>query len=176
MTVQTSIMSRLGTVDPRITGFLRVWREARAGRLVPLKRDIDPIRFPRLLPYVWLYRFDPERDDFVCRLAGEEVNGAWQRSIKGLTLREIVGDKDQPTIRGRWDQIISEPLVQYGAAVERLTALTLHRAERMLVPLASDDGTCDHILGLSLYHLDERSSTRGALVPEDIIRIPCSEL
>jgi hypothetical protein len=176
MTPDASLSTRLADADPRIIGFLEVWRDARAGRLVPMKRDIDPTRFPTLLPFIWLYRLEPTRGDFVCRLAGESVNDAWGRSIRGRALEEIVGEADYPTIRERWERILSVPQVQYGTALERLSAMSSHRAERLLVPLTSDDGVRDQILGISLYRFDGTSPSRRTLVPEDITLIPCQEL
>jgi len=167
---------RLAGADPRIFAFLQAWRDARRGSLVPLRRDFDPLAIPRLLPKAWFYQFDPECGDFVCRLAGEEVNAAWGRSIRGETLLQIVGPVDHPTVFRRWKQIVGVPLIHYGAATERLSALEWRTAERLLLPLASEPDTIDHVLGLSLYTMAAANRSRAALVPADIIQIPCAEV
>lgn len=173
---RSSVEARLAGADPRIFEFLSAWRAARRGTMVPFRRDFDPLSIPRLLPHIWLYRYEPAAGDFVCRLAGEEVNAAWGRSIRGETLRTVVGEADHPTVFRRWQQIVSVPLLHYGSAVERLSALELRSAERLLVPLASDDETVDGVLGLSLYTISAANQDRTPLVPEDIIRIPCAEV
>lgn len=173
---RSAVAARIGDADPRVFEFLDAWRAARRGTLVPQRADFDPLRVPRLLPHVWLYRYEPDRDDFVCRLAGEEVNAVWGRSIRGLALKQIVGEADHPTVLRRWRMIVSVPLLHYGSAVERLSALESRSAERLLLPLASGGERVDHVLGLSLYRISLASSMRSPLVPEDIVQIPCAEV
>lgn len=171
-----SVEARLAGADTRIFVFLQAWRMARGDLVMPLRNAFDPMTVRGLLPYLWIYRFDPDRDDYVVRLAGEEINNAWGRSIKGLTMREVVGDQDYPIMRERWDTILGTPLIHYGASSERLSALDTRRAERMLTPLADNDGTPNHILGISLYRISPTDTSHPSLEPEDITQIPCSEV
>ena len=162
--------------DPRIFAFFQAWRAARRGGLVPLRGDFDPMTVPGLLANIWLYRFDPQRDDFVCRLAGEQINLAWGGSIRGKTLHQVVGAADHPVVLQRWKFILRVPLVHYGSAAERLSAQETRLAERLLLPLASGPDRVDHILGLSLYELAVVDRSRPALVAGDIVQIPCAEV
>lgn len=173
---RSSVEARLPGADPRVFEFLSAWRAARRGTMVPFRDDFDPLTVPHLLPHIWLYRFEPALGDFVCRLAGEEINDAWGRSIRGERLRTVLGKPDHPTVLRRWKQIVTVPLLHYGSAVERLSAQETRAAERLLVPLASADETVDFVLGLSLYRFSAADTTRMPLVPEDIIQIPCAEV
>ncbi len=170
------IEQRLPDAHPAIFTFLDAWRDMRGGRLVPYKRDFDPARVRGLLASIFLYRFDRERDDFVCHLAGEQINQAWGRSIRGLTLREIVGDNDYPIVIERWREIIGRPLVHYGSEQERLSRLDKRRAERLLLPLAADDGRIDHVIGVALYTIGLANLQRSPLILSDITQLPCDEL
>ena len=76
----------------------------------------------------------------------------------------------------RWRKLLTVPLLHYGSASERLSELEIQTAERLLVPLASDPDTIDHVLGISLYTLSGGNPTRTPLVPADIIQIPFAEL
>ncbi|RVU38892.1 PAS domain-containing protein [Hwanghaeella grinnelliae] len=162
--------------DARLLVFFDAWRSARSGAAVPTKRDFDPFQMPALLRFTWLYRDDPVAGDFVCLLAGEEVNRAWGHPIKDKTLRQVVGDEDYPVVQARWRKIIDTPLVQYGAKQEKLSSQDLWRAERLLMPLASADGRIDHVIGVSLYRLAGSEQKRMALFEEDIVQIPCAEI
>jgi hypothetical protein len=173
---KSTVESRLVAADPRIFEFFHAWRSARRKSLVPLRTDFEPLEIPALLRYVWIYRFDPDLGDFVCKLAGEDINTAWGRSIKGMTLREIVGPADHPVMMGRWTQLLTVPLLHYGSATERLSEMETQVAERLLLPLASDDDTIDHVLGISLYTISGANRTRTPLVPADIVQIPCAEV
>lgn len=171
-----TLEDRLPGADRRVFAFFQAWRAARRETMVPRRTDFDPLAIPTLLPHVWLYRYDDRLDDFVCRLAGEEVNAAWGQSIRGRALLEVVGTADHPIVLRRWRQIVGVPLIHYGAAAERLSALETRSAERLLLPLASDGDVVDHVLGISLYRISGAGLSRSPLVPEDIIQIPCAEL
>jgi len=166
----------LSFADPRIAAFLNAWRDARHGALVPYKHDFDPLSVPSLLRYVWLYRYDSEIGDFICLLAGENVNTAWGRSIKNARLRDVVGAADHPTVLKRWKEIVGRPAAIHGAKDERLTAHETWRAERMILPLRSDTDEADHVIGLSLYRLALPDEQRQPLISEDITMIPCENL
>ncbi|MEP3115658.1 PAS domain-containing protein [Nisaea sp.] len=167
---------RIPDVKPEIHSFLGAWLDARGDALVPHRKSFSPMTIPTLLRFVWMYEFDPKRQDFVCQLAGESVNEAWGGNIKGRTIREVVGKIDYPAVKQRWDIIVGQPAIQYGAVEERLTSLETWQAERLLLPMASPDGTINVMLGCSLYSL-QRSVPEGTpTFPEHIIRIPCADL
>lgn len=160
--------------DPEIFEFLASWKSVRHGQIMPRKVDWNPMSVPRLLTAIYLYQLVPDLGDFRCLLAGETVNEAWGGSVKGRMLHDVVGPADHPTVIRRWMQILQTPLLHYGKATERLTELETRSAERLLVPLAGDDGRAEFVLGLALYRFSTPEVSREALVPEDIIQIPCA--
>ncbi|MEQ8814556.1 MAG: PAS domain-containing protein [Thalassobaculum sp.] len=168
--------SRLAGTDPRVFTFIDAWRAARRGKLVPFRQDFDPTVVPGLLGSVWLYRYEPELGDFVCRLAGEAIKAAWGGNLTGRTLREIIGEDDYAVVIERWRRIMAGPLIQYGAAAELGSDSQQRRVERLVMPLASESGEIDHMLGLSLYALSSPTLTRTILVPGTTVQIPCAEL
>ena len=167
---------RVPDADPRLHSFLGAWLDARGADLVPRRSSFSPMSIPSLLRFIWIYEFAPERQDFVCELAGESVNDVWGGSIRGRTIREVVGEADYPRVRGRWDAIFGQPAIQYGAMNEPLTSLEAWQAERLLLPMASRDGTVNVMLGISLYKLQYRPLKATSDVPEMVIRIPCADL
>lgn len=176
MDERTAFLDRLRGADARLVAFLDAWGAARDGAMVPRKTAFDPLTVVDLLPMVWLYRYEPERKDFICRLAGENVNQAWGRSIRGMTLRQVVGEADHPTILGRWREIVETPFIHYGGSRERLSAQLVYQAHRLLMPLnggAEAPSPPDHVIGISLYHLDPTHRDRMPLMPEDIVRLRC---
>ena len=50
------------------------------------------------------------------------------------------------------------------------------RVERLVLPLASESGAIDHMLGLSPYAPSLPTLTRTILVPGTTVPIPCAEL
>jgi hypothetical protein len=162
-------------LDPRARRFLNAWLAARtAAAGVPMRQAFDPMAVPTLLSAVSLYRWDPARDDFICKLAGETTRGAWGRGIRGLPLAEVVGADHHPTIKQRWLTILAGPMVHRGW-VERERDGSLSRADRLILPLRDgEDGPVDHILCLSLYRFDGPGQAQPPLVPDRVTQIPCA--
>lgn len=167
---------KLPGADPRVFEFLEAWRDARTDEVIPYRAQFDPLRIPNILGSVWLYRYEPKLGDFVCRLAGEEIHAAWGARIKDRALRDVVGEEDHDIVLKRWQEITDQGFVQYGTARERLSRQAVRRAERVLVPMRSDDGAIDVVLGLSLYRIGPVDPDRPPLIPEDILRIPCADI
>ncbi len=173
----TRIQERLGIFHPLILDFCRHWLEIRHGKPVPLKRDIDPMAIPTCLPHVWLYRYDPLRDVFICRLAGEEINLAWGRSIKGRTLREIVGPDDAAVIHARWRHLLEQPAILHGSRDERLSLHQHKTAERLILPLTDrENGHATYLIGISIYQIADEHDTAPVLRDRDILILPCREI
>src|SRR3546814_9815807 len=81
------------------------WAARRRGLMMP-KQDIDAIALKSCLPNVWLHRYQPESDDFVCLLAGEQVNAAWGGSIANRPLSQIIRSEQYALTRHRYRQKI----------------------------------------------------------------------
>lgn len=166
----------LREADPRILRFLDAWRDARGDERVPARSAFDPTAAADLLAWTWLARFDEARGDFIYRLAGEEVNAAWGRSLRGLSLKEVLGPADHPTVLQRWREILEGPSLHYGHSKERLSALENQSAERLLLPMADPDGAVLWIIGLSLYRIHAVDKARPPLVADDYLVLPVSEV
>ena len=155
--------------------FIAAWKAARRRNLVPLKRNFDPLSIPHLLPDIFMYRYDPESDSFVCRLAGERVNASWGYPITGKTSREILGEADAPMIEEIWHRILTTPLLHYGNA-ERLSGNLLYAAERVVAPLADDEGDVTIILGLSRYSLGGLTRITARAILPNAVHIDCRDI
>ncbi len=59
------------------------------GVSLPERKSIDPLALVRALPHVFVIELEPESQRLRYRLAGEEVNGRYERSILGRYLDEI---------------------------------------------------------------------------------------
>ncbi|WP_339850843.1 PAS domain-containing protein [uncultured Nisaea sp.] len=169
------LRAHLPNADERLFAFFAAWVDARGDALVPARKAFSPVTIPELLSFIWIYKFDPEQDDFICQLAGETVNDAWGKSIRGRRLREIVGEKDFPTVRTRWATIVGRPAALYGTVEEKLAFQATWQAERLLLPMSSEDGTIDVIIGLSLYTLQRRATDEKLGVSGRTMHFPCTD-
>ncbi|WP_420404569.1 PAS domain-containing protein [Nisaea sp.] len=137
---------QLPTASAPVLALFEHWMSLWSPGTVPLRRRIDPTAFPTALPHSWIYRYEAD-GDFRCVLAGEMINAAWGRSIKGMTSREIIGD-DHEEAHPRWLTVINRPAILY------LTQSELRmpkKSERLVLPVAEHDGSIRAVLGISCY-------------------------
>ncbi len=175
MARDTAGLEKLGAMDARLHAFLDAWREARGTRIVPLRKAFDPLSVPSLLSNIYIYKWDPDQGDYICELAGEVVNDAYGRRIKGDTLAGIVGLEDHQTIIDRWGRILGVPCIHYGSINESLSKRPMQRAERLLLPFESRPGLRDTIIGVGLYSERPSWPDQPPLMPSDILQIPCAD-
>lgn len=71
--------------------YFAYWRKQARGRIAPLRRDLDVLDVPTLMPHVTY--FDVLRDplDFRHRLLGTAVRANFAADYTGMTMREIEG-------------------------------------------------------------------------------------
>ncbi|MDF1791122.1 MAG: PAS domain-containing protein [Thalassobaculaceae bacterium] len=174
------LKARIPSADPRIHQMLDGWRAARGDGVVARRASFDPLTVVRMLEFIWIYRHCPIANDYVCDLAGEEVNAVWGHSIKGRTLTEIVGAEHRSTLAERWAIARSEPAILYSATEDMPDPHLVHRVERLVLPMAAETGAVDSVLGVSLYdvrrHRLAGKAANSAAMPAEVVRIPVAEL
>ena len=81
---------------PRIDRLKAYWEERRGNRLVPLRRDIDPVDLKDLLPYIIIAELQRNPFRVRYRLGGAAVNDALGYNIAGRYLdeMEVAGGQD----------------------------------------------------------------------------------
>jgi hypothetical protein len=78
------------TMPPDLAAALAYWEGKRAGRLMPARRDLDPLlEIPRLLPWVMLTDVLRDPFDFRYRLIGSGVVNRSRRDFTGRRFSEM---------------------------------------------------------------------------------------
>ncbi|HTY66203.1 MAG TPA: PAS domain-containing protein [Alphaproteobacteria bacterium] len=138
------------------------WDRARGGRLMPAWNDLDATVLRRNLAIVWAWKYDRATDRFTGRLAGEEINDAFGKSLRGTDMAEFFKDFDYPDIFARHKRVVTEPCCAHGTGQVFLHARRVGRGERIIMPLAEDGVTGDGIFGATLYDPRPREWEEGA--------------
>jgi hypothetical protein len=162
---------------PQLCRFLNCWAKWRGSELLPHRRDINPVELRGGLAHVWLQRWTPETEDFVCVLAGDTVRDAWGgRNLTNLPLHQVAGPEQADLLRRRWRQMLELPAIAFSRApVEPAHAVT-KKVERIAVPLRGDDNRPQFVFGSSVYHFDMHTHRPEPPTAMDLTYFRCATL
>jgi hypothetical protein len=127
------------------------WADARGKRRMPAFRDIDPVRIGRHLRYVWAWRYDRVTESFTGRLAGEEIDRAFGRSLRGMKMTEFYPPDVFGVVFPRHQRVVIEPSFFHGTGMIFARMGYSMVGERISLPLAEDGETGDGIIGGTYY-------------------------
>lgn len=129
------------------------WHSARGGKRMPAWRDIDPLALRAQLAIIWSWKYDRDRDCFIGRLAGEDINLLLGRSLRGVPMEDLYSGSAYDAVFERCKRVVSEPCFMrgYGRIFSALGRVGY--GERIALPL-SDSGRAsgDGIIGATAYH------------------------
>jgi hypothetical protein len=140
---------------PKLRRLINLWHVARDGDAgMPRKARIDPIDLARagLLPQIWLVERQPDRR-LVYRLAGEEINAVFGRSVAGAALEDLIERSQAEMVVGRWNRVLDEALVMHAVGEVYSDAGNLYSGERVVLPLADEQGAPMFLIGATEYRL-----------------------
>jgi len=141
-------------------GFIRNWFDLRDGRIAPDRRDIDPVRMAGLLPKLWLWEYVEARQDFRCRLAGEEICAVFGRNPRGTFLSHWVPSSVYATARARYRRVIEEPAICLASGNSYVEDNKQAWCERLIAPMTDGGDRPTVVFGLTAWHLPDYSPTR----------------
>jgi hypothetical protein len=129
----------------------RQWAAARGGRRMPAFRDIDPVGIGRHLRYVWAWKYDRGEDSFLGRLAGEEIDRAFGKSLRGMRMAAFYAPEVYAVVFPRHRRVVTEPCFFHGTGMVFSRMGSSMTGERISLPLSEDGGLGDGIIGGTFY-------------------------
>ncbi len=137
--------------DEGLRAVARHWNAVRGTRRMPAWTDIDPAAIARQLPIVWAWKYDRASDRFTGRLAGEAINAAFGKPLRGAPMEEFFRDFQYAKIFERHKRVLSEPCFAHGRGQVFRHAERVGTGERIILPLAEDGVAGDGIFGATVY-------------------------
>ena len=129
----------------------RQWAAVRGSRRMPAFRDIDPVGIGRHLRYVWAWKYDRVGDAFIGRLAGEEIDRAFGKSLRGMKMTEFYAPDVYDLVFPRHRRVVTEPCFFHGTGMVFAQMGYTMAGERISLPLAEDGDSGDGIIGGTYY-------------------------
>jgi hypothetical protein len=138
--------ARFGRMRDYLAGLQGVRRMARRG-------DLDPLRFPDLLPFVNLIDVVLENDGvrFRFRLVGTAQSEATQLDYTGRFVDDVVDPASRPRVLEDLTRVVATCMPHYGRYGMPFPGHGFIDSERVLYPLSADERMVDCILALHRY-------------------------
>jgi hypothetical protein len=132
--------------DPRIVALYEYWNGLRAGRVMPSRRDFDPMAIPALLPYVIMYGATAD-GGYAVRLVGEEVVRFIGSNRTGNAAGEGMPPRAAAMMVKILEAVAGERAPKFRAGKAHWHADKSYRDyEACFLPLSADGKTVDFVL------------------------------
>ncbi len=148
MPADSTSLKSFGHVENRtLRRLIGYWFDKRGERPMPAVGDIDPIEIPWALGRIWLCDYLAESGRFRYRLAGENINAFWGRSIAGKHLDEIVPPDRLKSVTEKVRMVTELPAIVHDRVSLSLADEIAKNGERIILPLSDDGRTVNVLLG-----------------------------
>jgi hypothetical protein len=165
-----SITEFLGHIEsPRLLNVARHWLVARGGRRMPGWRDIDPLAIAAELPIVWSWKYDRLADSFTGRLAGDDVDAVFGKSMRGVPMKDFFDARFYELVFARHRRVVTEPALAHGSGPVFVHADRYGQGERIILPLADDGEHGDGLIGATVYPLPSDGESGAELAVAETV-------
>jgi len=157
----------------KLAEILCYWDKVRGDRPMPGWGDIDAAALKPHLPILWSWKYDRAADQFTGRLAGEEINVIFGKSLRNAKMAEFFADWDYETIFRRHKRVVVEPCIAVGKGKIFIHAKRYGLGERIIMPLAENGVDGDGLIGATIYRLFEAEKDAAAsILGEEVAYYP----
>lgn len=151
--------------NPDLRAVAMHWDQARGSKKMPAWADIDPGAIGPQLPIIWSWKYDRATDLFTGRLAGEEIDSIFGKTMRGADMREFFKDWNYEGVFARNKRVAAEPCLCHGKGLVFIHAGRYGSGERIILPLAADGEHGDGIIGATVYHSMQRGLSETGKEP-----------
>lgn len=153
----------------------RHWQAARGKKRMPGWGELDPTAIGRHLRYVWSWKYDRATERFTGRLAGEEIEQAFGKSLRGADMATFYPPEGAGLVIPRHRRVVLEPAFAHGEGMVFGHVGRTLVGERIIMPLSEDGVHGDGILGGTIYHPAENDTAHASgpdFAPEQVTFFP----
>lgn len=166
--------------NPIILDLLDYWERLRAGRVAPLRSDINPRDITAALDHTFVLESDPHHG-IRFRLAGSAMCALMGMELRGMPARSLIESADRETL----DQCITDLLAMPKIVELHLESVAENgqvlRARMLLLPLQGAFGKINRVLGCLVadgnaqtvpqrFSITEQKTTRIVATQRPLIR------
>lgn len=142
--------------DHKLQRLYDYWRSRCRDGALPSRRDIDPLDIPDLLANVFMLDVIGDAEDFVFRLAGSLVEEAFSMPLRGRSIAEIQKAAGTPIPVAQHVEVARGGGPRYREGSMLVAGREHWRTHRLLLPLSSNGGKVDVLMGGAIFLLGDR--------------------
>ncbi len=139
------------------------WNDLRAGRPAPYRSELDPRAIAALLESTFILEHGQAAAPRF-RLAGTRLCDQFGMELRGMSALSLWHGEGRAEMRDLLKNVVTQPGVGYAACTVETRAGYLFEAEFLFLPLYSDLGVMNRILGCGHY-MSGRDAAFGAQEP-----------
>lgn len=136
--------------QPALAHIRSYWESLRAGRLMPMRSEIDPREMSPYLEYCFVLQHRGPADTRF-RLAGMGLNDLMGMELRGMPLRSIIEREDRAIFSAQLQQTFDEPEIQEYRLVSDSPNKSRLTANMLILPLRSDESNSDRAIGCLVF-------------------------
>ena len=121
--------------DDRLRLLFDYWQRARGNRLMPARRDIDPLEVLPLLSKLWVCDYEEETEGFRFRIVGAEIREAHGGTVKGHLMTDLVEESQRAYLNAILRRVIDEPLILFTSGYLYHCQQRHVRGHRLVLPI-----------------------------------------
>lgn len=142
--------------DPKLRSLLDHWVEICKERRVPYRSALNPSRIDTVFPNIYVFDYRADVENYVCRLAGGNVELAHKKTLVSKSVDEIFPDEVAALMTGYWDAIRSNPSLVHMKAMKSINddPTQNQRVEMIMLPLSNAEGEVVQIICGEAYDYD----------------------
>jgi hypothetical protein len=133
--------------DARLLGLFFYWHGKCQGRVMPARRDIDPIEMRRWLGNLLLVDFPPDPMQYRIRLDGVNLVQFYSNSREGKGVEALTSEEERRIVLPQYMTVLEKKQPAYYES-EFVTSEGIVTSQRkLLLPLSEDGARVNMVLG-----------------------------
>lgn len=144
---RTSSLLRVGQVrNAQVRWLFDYWRGAKADRLLMPRTAFDPVDLGGMLSNVLFVQVTRDPLDLLVRVAGQEVEDRYGRSMRGMSIYETFPIVRRKDTSHQWSEILADGQPKYRRGPMVFPNDRVFECERIMLPLGeAEPAPCDRL-------------------------------
>ena len=142
--------------NPVLKELVQYWQTLDPDPIIPHRQQFNPVEIPHCLRHIILIDVVEGTPRYFIRLAGTSLSPAYQRSITGCYVEDILSDSDRAEIIEQYDHSVKHQQPTYMKSTADVLSGERLQYERVILPMTTNGTDADKLLvGLLFFNVKQ---------------------